>query len=120
MTELYEFEEEEFTTQFNGQTMRRILIDQARAKSSQKRKGEHVSVTHAVEEPKREALADLGVPCFEIRIDPYRHESWTWEALRQDVLERPENRDWIFHPDLADLREQARCEATGMPATGHI
>ncbi len=70
-----------------------------------------VAVTHVVDVPKREALAGLGMPCLEIQLDAYQHESWTWSALRQDVLECPVNRRWIFHPDWANLREQARCEA---------
>jgi len=70
-----------------------------------------IAVTHAVEEGKREALADLGVRCFEITLDPYLHEAWTWELLRQEVLACPGNRQWLFHPDLAGLHEQAHCEA---------
>lgn len=70
-----------------------------------------VAVTHVVEEDKRGALSGLGVACFEIMLDPYRRESWTWDNLRQEVLECPENRHWIFHPDLRNLEEQARCEA---------
>ncbi|MCK7461036.1 MAG: hypothetical protein MZU84_02685 [Sphingobacterium sp.] len=31
--------------------------------------------------------------------------------LRADVLERSDNRHWLFHPDLERLRDQARCEA---------
>ncbi|WP_295459225.1 competence protein CoiA family protein [uncultured Thiodictyon sp.] len=70
-----------------------------------------VAVTHAVEDSKREALSRLGVHCFEIKLDPYQYESWTWTSLRQEILECIGNRDWIFHPDAADLAEQARCEA---------
>jgi competence protein CoiA len=57
------------------------------------------------------SLSHLGVPCFEIVLDPYQYESWTWMSLRQEVLESPRNRHWIFHPDAANLAEQARCEA---------
>ena len=70
-----------------------------------------VAVTHVIEESKRDALSGLGVSSFEIVLDPYQHESWTWSALRRGILECPENRHWIFHPDLADLNEQARCDA---------
>lgn len=70
-----------------------------------------VAVTHLVEEAKREALSSLGVRCFEILLDPYLHTAWTWDTLRQEVLECPGNRHWLFHPELARLREQARCEA---------
>jgi competence protein CoiA len=83
-----------------------------------------IAVTHVTEEPKREALCALGVPCCEILLDPYRHESWTWDALSREVLENPANRHWLFHPELATLREQARCEAVAkafakpVPAAG--
>lgn len=70
-----------------------------------------VAVTHAVDDTKRKALSRLGVHCFEIKLDPYQHESWTWTSLRQEILECIGNRDWIFHPDTADLAEQARREA---------
>jgi competence protein CoiA len=70
-----------------------------------------IAVTHAVEEDKREALDGLGVRCFEITLDPSLHGTWTWETLGQGVLGCPGNRRWLFHPELAQLREQARCEA---------
>lgn len=70
-----------------------------------------VAVTHVVDDDKRKALSELGAPCFEISLDVHRHESWSWEDLRQEVLERPENRHWIFHPEQSMLDEQARCEA---------
>lgn len=70
-----------------------------------------IAVTHLVDAPKRDALSSFGIHCFEIRLDPGRHASWTWDVLHAEVLERPENRQWIFHPDLEKLRDQARCEA---------
>jgi competence protein CoiA len=70
-----------------------------------------VAVTHLVDEPKREALSRLGVRCFEILLDPYQHETWTWDTLRHEVLECPGNRHWLFHPELLQLRDQAQCEA---------
>ncbi len=70
-----------------------------------------VAVTHLVDDAKRQALAGLGAACFEIVLDPSLHDSWTWDNLRQEVLECPGNRHWIFHPDLRALDEQARCEA---------
>ena len=48
-----------------------------------------IAVTHAVEDGKREALAGLGIRCFEITLDPYLHETWTWDGLRQEVLACP-------------------------------
>ena len=70
-----------------------------------------VAVTHLVDDAKRQALAGLGAACFEIVLDPSLHGSWTWDNLRQDVLECPGNRHWVYHPDLRALEEQARCEA---------
>ncbi|MGE5154647.1 MAG: competence protein CoiA family protein [Bdellovibrio bacteriovorus] len=70
-----------------------------------------VAVTHLVDDAKCQALADLGAACFEIVLDPSLHDSWTWDNLRQEVLECPGNRHWIFHPDLRALDEQVRCEA---------
>jgi len=70
-----------------------------------------IAVTHAVEESKRDALAGLGIRCFEVTLNPYLHATWTWEILRQEVLECPGNRRRISHPELDQLREQARCEA---------
>lgn len=70
-----------------------------------------VAVAHLVDEPKREALSRLGIPCFEIRLDPSQHDGWSWDSLRQEVLECSLNRHWLFHPELEALREQARREA---------
>lgn len=70
-----------------------------------------VAVTHLVDDPKRRALTGLGTACFEIVLDPFLHDSWTWDNLRQEVLECPGNRHWIFHPELRALDEQAQCEA---------
>ena len=70
-----------------------------------------IAVTHPVGEIKRSALAALGVRCFEIVLEPSLHETWTWDGLRREVLECPENRTWLCHPDLAELVDQARCEA---------
>ncbi|NVZ10568.1 hypothetical protein HW932_14985 [Allochromatium humboldtianum] len=70
-----------------------------------------VAVTHRVDPLKRNALSSFGIHAFEIQLDPSRHESWSWAVLRADVLERSDNRHWLFHPDLERLRDQARCEA---------
>lgn len=70
-----------------------------------------VAVTHKVDGTKRSALCALGAPCFEISLDVFRHESWSWEALREEVLLCPGNRQWLFHPEQSMLDEQARCEA---------
>ena len=70
-----------------------------------------VAVTHPVDDTKREALVDMGVPFFEIQLDPAEHDAWTCETLRSVVLMNPENRHWIGHPDRAALEEQAQCEA---------
>ncbi len=68
-------------------------------------------MSHGVDASKGENLSALGVPCFEIVLTPDKYESWTWDNLRQEVLECAENRHWIFNPDFVDLSEQARCEA---------
>ena len=70
-----------------------------------------VTVTHAVDAPKGEALTALGVPCFEIRLDPGRYEAWSWEKLRREVLECADNREWIFNPVAATLNQAAQREA---------
>jgi len=70
-----------------------------------------VAVTHLVDEAKQEALAALRTACFEIVLDPFLHETWTWDDLRQDVLLCPGNRRWMYHPGLIALNEQVRDEA---------
>ena len=60
-----------------------------------------VAVTHLVDEAKREALSGLGVRCFEILLDPYQHESWTWDTLRHEVLECPETAIGSFTPSCS-------------------
>lgn len=70
-----------------------------------------VAVTHLVDDAKRQALVGLGGTSFEIVLDSALHDSWTWDNLRQEVLECPGNRHWIFNPELRTLEEQARCEA---------
>jgi len=83
-----------------------------------------VAVTHFVDPEKRKALSELEAPCFEISLDMDRHEAWSWEDLHEEVLERPENRQWIVHPEQSMLDEHARCEAVAkafdqpVPASG--
>ena len=67
-----------------------------------------VAVTHLVDQAKQEALGALRTACFEIVLDPFLHEAWTWDDLRQDVLLYPGNRRWVYHPDLISLNEQVK------------
>jgi hypothetical protein len=70
-----------------------------------------VAVTHLVDEAKQEALATLRTACFEIVLDPYLHEAWTWDDLRQDVLLCSGNRRWLYHPELSALKHKVQCKA---------
>lgn len=70
-----------------------------------------IAVTHPADEDKIAAIAELGMAAIEIALDPAMVAEWTWEALRQEVLARPANRRWLFHPQHRALREQSAQQA---------
>jgi competence protein CoiA len=67
-----------------------------------------IAVTHFADHPKRDVVSALGIACVEIRLSPDPELLWTWDLLREQVLEDSYNREWIFHPKRALLLEEAR------------
>lgn len=66
-----------------------------------------VAVTHPVDDAKREALRELGISAVEVHLDPALHEVWTWELLREEVIDGVLNKEWLFCAEEERLRIQA-------------
>ena len=71
-----------------------------------------IAVTHFADHAKRDVLSALGIACVEIRLSPDPELLWTWDLLRQQVLEDSHNREWIFQPKRSRLDEEAMQLAT--------
>jgi hypothetical protein len=67
-----------------------------------------IRVHHAVDARKREIIASIGWPAFEIILDPLDCESWTPESLRRELVDRHDNKQWLNHPERAALVDKAR------------
>ncbi|WP_017940743.1 MULTISPECIES: competence protein CoiA family protein [unclassified Thioalkalivibrio] len=65
-----------------------------------------IAVSHLVEPRKNELLATLGYPAMEIHLPNDPNLEWTWDLLRQQVLEDPGNRKWLCHPILQSILDE--------------
>lgn len=65
-----------------------------------------IAVSHFVEPTKNQLLATLGYPAMEIHLPNDPNLEWTWDRLRQQVLEDPGNRKWLYHPILQSIHEE--------------
>jgi hypothetical protein len=84
-----------------------------------------IAVTHFVDPGKEQSLGSLGVPCFEIALDGLHTEAWDWQTLENQVLWCPDNRHWLFHPEIQrlerDVQRMAIAKALeAAPLTNHV
>lgn len=70
-----------------------------------------VRVHHAVDAAKAAQIAAVGWPAVEIALDPALCEDWTPQVLRRELLDRHDNKSWLFHPERAALVERAQAAA---------
>lgn len=69
-----------------------------------------VAVSHFVDDEKLRRLAETGIATIEIDLSGMA-DGWDWDSLRHAVVDKAENKAWLFNPKAAALRETARKEA---------
>ena len=57
-----------------------------------------VHVTNAVDAVRQEKLRLAGLPCIEVHLSDLVGHVWSLEQLGQQVVERIDNKTWMFHP----------------------
>lgn len=67
-----------------------------------------VAVTHFVDEEKCQALEQIAVPTIEIDLSEMKHEKWSWELLKEAVLDGSQYKRWIYVMDRAALELEAK------------
>ena len=66
-----------------------------------------IAVTHPVDLEKSALLEQTGIAAMEIKLIPDLFQEWTWESLKDSVVNDPRNRHWIFYPEKAHLTREA-------------
>lgn len=61
-----------------------------------------VAVTHFVDDKKLARIKVAGVPAMEF--DLQQHRDFTWDSLRNALVEGGAKVRWLFHPSVAELR----------------
>ena len=70
-----------------------------------------IAVTHPVDQQKASLLEQTGIAAMEIELIPDLFQEWTWESLKEAVINDPLNRHWIYHPEMAGLAREAEGKA---------
>lgn len=61
-----------------------------------------VRVTHEVDADKTRDLAALGIPCVEVNLQEWVGQMLSMTTLAEQVLDRVDNRTWVYHPRRVD------------------
>ena len=70
-----------------------------------------IAVTHFVDEAKKQIIEELGIPSIEIFLDPSDFEEWTWDMLKEAVIDNIFNKEWIFNCYKPHLENEAAKKA---------
>jgi hypothetical protein len=70
-----------------------------------------IAVTHPVDQEKATLLEQTGIAAMEIELIPDLFQEWTWESLKEAVINDPLNRHWLYHPEMARLAREAEGKA---------
>ena len=71
-----------------------------------KRVAVEVRVTHEVDADKARDVAALAIPCVEINLSDLVGQMLTMDQLAEHVLDRSDNRVWVYHPRQAVYERQ--------------
>lgn len=70
-----------------------------------------IKVTHEVDEEKRKKVRDKGIAMVEIDLSKISRDCWqNRNRFRKEVLNKLENRVWVFNPKLEKLRKKKKME----------
>ncbi|OIR11911.1 hypothetical protein GALL_67680 [mine drainage metagenome] len=86
------------------------VIPDIAAKVGEKKLFIEIAVCHFVDDVKLQKLAEIGVSTIEIDLSDMADE-WNWDNLRNAVLERTDNKVWLFNKKTAALTDRARMRA---------
>lgn len=70
-----------------------------------------IAVTHPVDLEKAILLEETGIASMEITLAPHLFEEWSWETLREAVIDSPFNRHWVYHPEKERLQHEVEEQA---------
>lgn len=65
-----------------------------------------IAVTHFVDKIKEEKIKSLGFPAIEIDLSDYYRQNLNREEIEKQIINKSENRRWIYYPNLAHLISQ--------------
>jgi competence protein CoiA len=66
-----------------------------------------IAVTHFVDKEKRSTLASYDVPTIEIDLASYQGGNWTWDLLRNYVIENAQLKRWVHFLNQVNLVNEA-------------
>lgn len=81
-------------------------VDVAGDDPEMRRVAVEVRVTHEVDADKTRDLATLGIPCVEVNLQEWVGQMLTMTTLAEQVLDRVDNRTWVYHPRQAGYERQ--------------
>lgn len=70
-----------------------------------------IAVTHFIDESKNELIRTLELPCIEIDLSKVVRSTWTWDQLRETVVDGLEQKQWVWELDRSSLINQAIADA---------
>lgn len=70
-----------------------------------------IAVTHYVDDEKRQMIEERRIPAIEIDLATLERHTWTWERLREAVVEGVEAKQWLYQMDQQILELEAQQKA---------
>lgn len=70
-----------------------------------------IAVTHFVDEAKRQLIVRQQLPCVEVDLSRIERATWTWDQLREAVVDGLELKKWVWELDRNILDSQAMADA---------
>ncbi|WP_275100163.1 competence protein CoiA family protein [Sedimenticola hydrogenitrophicus] len=70
-----------------------------------------IAVTHYVDDEKRQMIEDRRIPAIEIDLGTIERHTWTWESLREEVVDGVEWKRWLYQMDQQILELEAQQKA---------
>lgn len=70
-----------------------------------------VAVTHFVDDAKRQTIIQHQLPCVEVDLSRIERATWTWEQIREAVVDGVALKSWVWALDQNILDSQAMADA---------
>lgn len=79
-----------------------------------------IAVTHFVDEDKLRGLKVAGIPAVEIDLASMHRDVWTWDNLREVVVDGSSRKSWLIFPEDKELVNEALQKAHDDASTQEI